>query len=80
MSPQSQMVAEQNFSELLGELADALQLLYQCHSREVPVTPQLLNYIDALLDRVEQYQVISAQERSRECSVCSDDVPMRSAT
>ncbi len=79
MSPQS-LPAEQEFSELLGELADALQLIYQCHAREVPVTPRLLDYIDALLDRVEQYQVMNAQERGPDCSMFSGDVPIGSVT
>ncbi len=39
--------------ELMGDLSDALEILYSCRRMNVPVTSLFLDYIDNLIDRLE---------------------------
>ena len=41
---------------LMGDLTDALEILYSCRTLDVPVTRQFLDYIDILLDQIEAGQ------------------------
>ncbi len=39
--------------ELMSDLSDALEILYSCRRLAVPINDQFLDYIDTLIDRIE---------------------------
>jgi hypothetical protein len=39
--------------DLMGDLSDALEILYSCRRLAVPVSDQFLDYIDTLIDSIE---------------------------
>jgi hypothetical protein len=39
--------------ELLGDLSDALEILYSCRRMAVPVTDEFLEHIESLIDQIE---------------------------
>jgi hypothetical protein len=45
--------ADDPVAALLGDLTDALEILYSCRRMEVPVSDQFLDYIDHLIDQIE---------------------------
>lgn len=49
--------------DLMGNLSDALEILYSCRRLSVPVSDNFLDYIDTLIDSIEAnrpYSVPSA--------------------
>jgi hypothetical protein len=45
--------------DLMGDLSDALEILYSCRRLAVPVSEQFLDYIDTLIDSIEANQPYS---------------------
>jgi len=57
--PFSAAVAEDTLM-LAGQLADALEILVQCHARTVPVSDEFLAYIDELTEQIRTMQPCQA--------------------
>ena len=53
--PFSASVAEDTFM-LAGQLADALEILQQCHARNVPLGDDFFQYVDDLTEQIESLQ------------------------
>ena len=53
--PFSASVAEDTFL-LAGQLADALEILQQCHARNVPLDDEFFKYMDDLTEQIESLQ------------------------
>ena len=53
--PFSASVAEDTFM-LAEQLADALEILQQCHARNVPLNEEFFRYVDDLTEQIESLQ------------------------
>ena len=53
--PFSASVAEDTFM-LAGQLADALEILQQCHARNVSLDDEFFQYVDGLSEQIQSLQ------------------------